>query len=85
MAFGTQIDAPTAECVGYKFMGWATSKDSEVAPIAETMPDKDVTYYAIWEARDDIQYIVRFKPGEMLGMKKVPIRIRDVDELSVLR
>jgi uncharacterized repeat protein (TIGR02543 family) len=59
VAFGTPIDAPTAECVGYKFMGWATSKDSEVAPIAEMMPDKDVTYYAIWEARDDIQYIVR--------------------------
>ena len=47
--FGTPITAPTATRDGYTFFGWNTSTDpTETVTLATTMPDNDLTYYAIW-------------------------------------
>ena len=34
---------------GYTFMGWATSADGTPGDVAETMPDEELHYYAIWK------------------------------------
>ena len=48
--YGTQItppDAPTR--AGYAFAGWATTANATTAEtVATTMPDNDLTYYAVW-------------------------------------
>ena len=49
--YNTQITpATTADRVGYTFIGWNTSADATttIEP-ATTMPDNDLTYYAVWQ------------------------------------
>ncbi len=48
--YGATIDTATATRTGYTFKGWATSENgTPVAAVSATMPDYDLTYYAIWE------------------------------------
>ena len=49
--FGEEIDEPAEPTApeGSKFIGWSTSATGKVVDFPETMPAKDVTYYAIWE------------------------------------
>ncbi len=50
--FGTAIAKPADPTrTGYDFAGWNTSASATTAiTTAETMPDNDLTYYAVWEA-----------------------------------
>lgn len=49
--YGTTIEAPnTPTRTGHTFIGWATELDGTPSfNTAETMPDEDLTYYAIWQ------------------------------------
>jgi|GEM_PF-4128992 len=53
--YGAPITAPTYSRTGYEFKGWGLTADAAetVAP-ATTMPDADLTYYAIWKINDYI-------------------------------
>ncbi|MBR5168549.1 MAG: InlB B-repeat-containing protein [Salinivirgaceae bacterium] len=47
--YGASITAPTATQTGYTFRGWGTSANADITITpAATMPDEDLTYYAIW-------------------------------------
>ena len=51
VAFGTTITMPLVNRTDWKMAGWATSDNAtpnDVETPAQTMPDNDLTYYAIW-------------------------------------
>ena len=51
VAFGTAIEMPMVNRTDWKMAGWATSANAtpnDVETPAQTMPDNDLTYYAIW-------------------------------------
>lgn len=55
--YGTAINAPKlADRTGYTFSGWV-DKDS-LQPMPDNMPNKDVTFYAVWVGVDGIEYTV---------------------------
>lgn len=49
--YNTEITpATTAERVGYTFKGWNTTDNATtIIELATTMPDADLTYYAVWQ------------------------------------
>lgn len=49
--YGAAIVPPTATRNNYLFMGWALTNDATQAlsEIVGTMPDNDITYYAVWK------------------------------------
>lgn len=60
--YNTEITpATTAERVGYTFKGWNTSADATTTiNVATTMPDADLTYYAVWEVH---QHNIKWYPN----------------------
>ena len=51
MAFGTPITVPQVDYPGWKFSCWSTKPDgtsSDAVTPDETMPDKNLAFYAIW-------------------------------------
>ena len=48
--YGATITAPTATREGHTLFGWNTSTDpTQTVTVATTMPDYQLTYYAIWQ------------------------------------
>lgn len=57
----TITPATTADRVGYTFKGWNTSANATTAiEPATTMPDADLTYYAVWEVH---QHNIKWYPN----------------------
>ena len=50
--FGTPITAPNATREGYEFRYWNTTDDpNSSVTLEQTMPDNDLTYFAIWKIK----------------------------------
>ena len=66
----TAPDAPTR--AGYQFVGWATTADAtEAVTVATTMPDTDVTYYAVWKLLTTL-YVAPEAGSPALGTAEKP-------------
>lgn len=53
--YGASITEPTYSRTGYTFKGWgATADATETETAAITMPDNDLSYYAIWKINEYI-------------------------------
>ena len=51
VSYGTTITAPLATRKGHTFKGWTTTLGSTETVEITTMPDSDIVYYALWEAK----------------------------------
>ncbi len=71
--YGTAITAPNAPTrAGYTFKGWATTANATVAEtVAQTMPDDDVTYYAVWQRLTSL-YVAPTAGSPALGTAEKP-------------
>ena len=49
---GALESLPEASRAGYRLTGWSTAKDGSTPVTLETLPQGNVTLYAIWEAED---------------------------------
>lgn len=53
--YGASITEPTYSRTGYTFKGWGVTSDAtETVTTAITMPDNDLSYYAIWKINEYI-------------------------------
>ena len=57
--YGANIEQPSAPSrIGYEFNGWKEENAAEIG-VEETMPDRDLTYTAQWEANSNTSYVVK--------------------------
>ena len=70
----TAPDDPSRE--GEVFLGWSDTKDSRtLATLPETMPDEDLTYYAVWKEHlpaPEIESVDQGKTSLTVHMKQAP-------------
>ncbi|MBR2194666.1 MAG: InlB B-repeat-containing protein [Salinivirgaceae bacterium] len=70
--YGTTITPATATRIGYDFKGWALSTNPTVAAEISTMPDNDVEYIAIWEAKTyDVTWMKNDGTNEIIDVTHV--------------
>ena len=50
----TLTQTPDGQREGYRLVGWSLSEDGSDPVTLESLPEKDVTLYAIWQAEDPI-------------------------------
>ena len=69
------VNLPTPTREGYTFKGWARSSDATSGVTGSYTPTKNVTLYAIWEAKS---YLVRFDANGGTGAPDSQYKVHDV-------
>ncbi|MGN0379008.1 MAG: InlB B-repeat-containing protein [Butyrivibrio sp.] len=65
--YGSMMPVPAVYKPGYDFVGWIPEGENEVVTVPDTVPAKDVTYYAKWVPQSGISYTVKYYVQEENG------------------